>query len=82
MYKDLIYVLPKKSHSEDYLRKCLLEHPEIRFVSLVGVDLSGNNTDERYFWMTSRTSWREASRQTAHPSCCLGSRQSTTLRST
>jgi len=47
MYKDLIYVLPKESHSEDYLRKCLQEHPEIRFVSLVGVDLSGNNTDEK-----------------------------------
>ncbi|MBP1744231.1 MAG: glutamine synthetase [Firmicutes bacterium] len=47
MYKDLIYVLPKESHSEDYLKKCLLEHPEIRFVSLVGVDLSGNNTDEK-----------------------------------
>jgi glutamine synthetase len=47
MYKDLIYVLPKESHSEDYLRKCLLEHPEIKFVSLVGVDLSGNSTDEK-----------------------------------
>ncbi|HEY5576151.1 MAG TPA: glutamine synthetase, partial [Clostridiaceae bacterium] len=47
MYKDLIYVLPKESHSEDYLRKCMLERPEIRFVSLVGVDLSGNNTDEK-----------------------------------
>jgi glutamine synthetase len=47
MYKDLIYVLPKEGHSEEYLRKCLLEHPEIRFVSLVGVDLSGNSTDEK-----------------------------------
>ncbi len=47
MYKDLVYVLPKEGHSEEYLRKCLLEHPEIRFVSLVGVDLSGNSTDER-----------------------------------
>lgn len=47
MYKDLVYVLPKEGHSEEYLRKCLLEHPEIRFVSLVGVDLSGNSTDEK-----------------------------------
>jgi glutamine synthetase len=47
MYRDLVYVMPKEGHSEEYLRKCLLEHPEIRFVSLVGVDLSGNSTDER-----------------------------------
>ncbi len=47
MVKDLIYVVPKTEHSEAALEKLLTEHPEIRFVSLVGIDLSGNSTDEK-----------------------------------
>ncbi len=47
MINDLIYVIPKESHSEETLEKLLTEHPEIKFVSLVGVDLSGNSTDEK-----------------------------------
>lgn len=47
MYKDLIYSIPKKEHSEESLKKILAEHPEIKFVSLVGIDLAGNDTDER-----------------------------------
>ena len=47
MINDLIYVIPKENHSETALEKILKDHPEIKFVSLVGVDLSGNSTDEK-----------------------------------
>ncbi|MBL4934720.1 glutamine synthetase [Clostridium sp. YIM B02515] len=47
MYKDLVYVIPKEKCSEESLKKILAEHPEIKFVSLVGIDLSGNDTDEK-----------------------------------
>jgi glutamine synthetase len=47
MINDLVYVVPKTEHSVAALTKLLTEHPEIKFVSLVGVDLSGNSTDEK-----------------------------------
>lgn len=47
MQKDLIYVIPKESHSEDTLKGLLTAHPEIKFVSLIAIDLSGNDTDEK-----------------------------------
>ena len=47
MSKDLIYSIPKEKHSEKDLRELLTAHPEIKFVSAVGVDLSGNSTDEK-----------------------------------
>lgn len=47
MLKDLIYVVPKEKHSEEDLKSLLMAHPEIKFVSLIGIDLSGNDTDEK-----------------------------------
>lgn len=47
MLKDLVYVITKESHSENALRDILTNHPEIKFVSLVGIDLAGNDTDEK-----------------------------------
>lgn len=47
MSKDLIYTIPNNKHSEKDLKEILTSHPEIKFVSAVGVDLSGNNTDEK-----------------------------------
>lgn len=47
MLKDLIYVVPKEKHSEEDLKSLLTAHPEIKFVSLIGIDLSGNDTDEK-----------------------------------
>jgi glutamine synthetase len=47
MYKDLVYIVSKEDHSEENLKKILANHPEIKFVSLVGIDLAGNDTDER-----------------------------------
>ncbi|WP_373897357.1 glutamine synthetase [Haloimpatiens sp. FM7315] len=44
---ELLYTISKECHSEETLKNLLLSHPEIKFVSLVGVDLSGNDTDEK-----------------------------------
>ena len=45
--KKLIYVIPKENHSEKEIKEILLNHSEVKFVSLVGIDLTGNDTDER-----------------------------------
>lgn len=47
MLDDLIYLIPKELHSKEKLTKILSQHPEIKFVSLVCIDLSGNDTDEK-----------------------------------
>ncbi|MFA7204968.1 MAG: hypothetical protein WC102_01425 [Saccharofermentanales bacterium] len=44
---DLLYTIPNDMHKADIIRRKLVAHPEIRFVSLVGIDLAGNDTDER-----------------------------------
>ena len=43
----MIYVIPKERHSETELHKLLTAHCEIKFISLIGIDLSGNDTDEK-----------------------------------
>lgn len=43
---DLLYVIPANSSKEDVLKQ-VKAHPEIKFVSLVGVDMAGNDTDEK-----------------------------------
>lgn len=47
MKNELMYSIPKESHCPESLNNIIENHPEIKFVSLVGVDLSGNDTDER-----------------------------------
>ncbi|SHE40180.1 glutamine synthetase [Clostridium fallax] len=47
MFKDLLFIIPKENHDETTLKKILESHPEIRFVSFVGIDLAGNDTDEK-----------------------------------
>lgn len=47
MLKDLVYLVPKEQHSEQSIKSLLTSHSEIKFVSLVGIDLSGNDTDEK-----------------------------------
>lgn len=44
--KDLLYYIPANSTKEEVV-STLKQHPEIKFVSLVGVDLAGNDTDEK-----------------------------------
>ena len=43
----VLYVIPRAERSPSGLRSLLPRHPEIRFVSLTGVDLGGNDTDEK-----------------------------------
>ncbi len=47
MLKDLLYYIPAGKYTNGQLVNLLKEHPEIKFVSLVGVDLAGNDTDEK-----------------------------------
>ena len=48
MNKDeLIYVIPAGQYGKEGILALLKQHPEIQFVSLVGVDLAGNDTDEK-----------------------------------
>ena len=43
---DLLYTIKANTPKEEIIRR-LREHPEIKFVSLVGIDLAGNDTDEK-----------------------------------
>ena len=47
MLEKLLFCLPPDKHSEKAISEALTAHPEIRFVSLVGVDNFGNDTDEK-----------------------------------
>lgn len=47
MTNELLYYIPVGKHSNEQLVTLLKEHPEIKFVSLVGIDLAGNDTDEK-----------------------------------
>ena len=44
---DLLYCIPPENHTKDKLKAILGKHPEVAFVSLVGVDINGNDTDEK-----------------------------------
>lgn len=44
---DLIYIIPKEEHDSGSIKEKLTSHPEIKFVSLMGIDIGGNATDER-----------------------------------
>lgn len=44
---DIIYVINPQEYRREDLISLLKNHPEIRFVSLAGADLTGNSTDER-----------------------------------
>ena len=43
---DLLYTIKAHTPKEEIIR-LLREHPEIKFVSLMGIDLAGNDTDEK-----------------------------------
>ena len=43
---DLLYTIKANTTKDDIIKQ-LREHPEIKFVSLVGIDMAGNDTDEK-----------------------------------
>lgn len=45
--EDLVYVIPAGQYGKEGVMALLEQHPEVKFVSLVGVDLAGNDTDEK-----------------------------------
>jgi glutamine synthetase len=47
MRNNLLYVISAGEYEKNELVQLLKEHSEIKFVSLVGVDLAGNDTDEK-----------------------------------
>ncbi|MGL5348043.1 MAG: glutamine synthetase [Peptostreptococcaceae bacterium] len=45
--KNLLYTIEKDKHNKEDLSEILSKHSNIKFVSLMGVDLGGNATDEK-----------------------------------
>ena len=43
----MLYTIPAAKHSEEEIRGALEAHPEIKFISVVGIDVGGNDTDEK-----------------------------------
>ncbi len=43
----MLYTIPADKHEPEEIRKVLREHPEVKFVSLVGIDVGGHDTDEK-----------------------------------
>lgn len=44
---NMLYVIPADRHSPEEVSGILKEHPEVKFVSLVGIDIGGHDTDEK-----------------------------------
>ncbi|MEG1583916.1 MAG: glutamine synthetase [Anaerovorax sp.] len=44
---DLLFNIPTDKHKPDEVIDILSQHPEIKFVSLVGLDIGGHDTDEK-----------------------------------
>ncbi|WP_277288517.1 glutamine synthetase [Veillonella montpellierensis] len=47
MSTELLYYIPAGQYGKEGVLALLEQHPEIKFVSLVGIDLAGNDTDEK-----------------------------------
>lgn len=43
----MLFTIPKEAHDRESIIQQLSSHPEVKFVSLVGVDLGGHDTDEK-----------------------------------
>ena len=46
-FDKMLFNIPAKSHAEDEVKKILSDHKEVKFVSFVGFDISGHDTDEK-----------------------------------
>ena len=46
-FSKMLFTIPADRHGEEEIRTTLLAHPEIKFVSLVGIDIGGHDTDEK-----------------------------------
>ena len=46
-FDKMLFTIPPEMHDPDTLRKLLDEHKEVHFVSFVGIDIAGHDTDEK-----------------------------------
>lgn len=46
-FERMLFKIPPDKHTREDITHILGEHPEVQFVSLVGLDIAGNDTDER-----------------------------------
>lgn len=46
-FDKMLYNIPANKHSKEEITLLLREHPEVKFVSLVGLDIGGHDTDEK-----------------------------------
>ena len=47
MADELLYYIPAGQYGKEGILSLFAQHPEIKFVSVVGIDLAGNDTDEK-----------------------------------
>ena len=43
----MLFTIPPEKHGKDDVIAILKEHPEVQFVSFVGIDMGGHDTDEK-----------------------------------
>ncbi len=43
----MLFTIPADKHSAEEITEILRKHPEVQFVSLVGIDIGGHDTDEK-----------------------------------
>ena len=43
----MLFIIPKEEHDIETIKKKLNAHPEVQYVSLVGIDIGGHDTDEK-----------------------------------
>ena len=43
----MLFTIPADKHSENEIREALKAHPEVKFISVVGIDVGGHDTDEK-----------------------------------
>jgi len=46
-FNKMLFNIPTDSHSAEEIKATLMKHTEIKFVSLVGIDIGGQDTDEK-----------------------------------
>ncbi len=47
MINKMLFTIPAEKHSTEEIETLLRQHPEVKFVSLVGIDIGGHDTDEK-----------------------------------
>jgi glutamine synthetase len=46
-FKRMLFTIPAESHTKEEITALLMDHPEVMFVSFMGVDIGGHDTDEK-----------------------------------